>query len=97
MGSGIWPGWQSKEDDRLQPWSTDFDYPTGMAADSAYSKLTSTVKGFWCAYPYRWTHGQNNHDPKIPTEVIVENELQAHPKASNKLSKAETAEEESPT
>ncbi len=74
MGSSIWPGWRSKEDDHLQPWSDKFEYPSGDAAKNVHSQLQSAVKGFWCAFPYLWTQGQENLDAKIPIEFISKQE-----------------------
>ena len=66
MGSSIWPGWKSSDDDTRQPWSKRFVYPPG----EAMSRLTGRVKGFWCSYPYMWTQGQNNYDRRIALELL---------------------------
>jgi hypothetical protein len=36
--------------------------------------LAGQVKGFWCSYPYLWTHGQNNYDPRIALELLSQEE-----------------------
>jgi phospholipase D1/2 len=74
MGSSIWPAWESENDDTKQPWSEAFSYPVGDEAQRLQNTLAGQVKGFWCSYPYRWTQGQNNYDPRIALELLSQEE-----------------------
>lgn len=74
MGSSIWAGWQSSANDQFQPWSEAFSYPVGDQAEATQTTLVGQIKGFWCSYPYLWTHGQNNYDPRIALELLSQKE-----------------------
>lgn len=74
MGSSIWAGWQSSMNDSLQPWSEAFSYPVGDEAQRLQNTLAGQIKGFWCSYPYLWTQGQNNYDPRIALELLSQEE-----------------------